>query len=111
MVLFFYYCVFFSRPADARDADQPAQWNADIDVLEVILLAALELEAVLLRIDGPADFGGGDLIFAGEIFERRRIWILEFGFWIEQVGDFAGDDDVSTMRAGAGADVDEIIAV
>ena len=45
----------FARAADAGDADEPAERDADVDVLEVVLAAAFELEAVLVRIDRPAD--------------------------------------------------------
>ena len=43
-----------ARAGDAGDADEAAERDADVDVLEVVLAAALELEAVLVRVDRAA---------------------------------------------------------
>src|SRR6185437_3377896 len=101
----------FSRSRNAGDTDQSAQGNAGIDVLKVVFLTTFEFEAVFVGIDRPANFGGGDREFTREIFERYRLefWILDFGFWIDQLVDSSGDDDIPAMRAGAGSDVDEVI--
>ncbi len=69
----------FSRPRNAGDADQPPQWNGNVDVLQIIRGRADDLQylavavAPLLR-----DF---DLLAPREVLSRQRLWVRQNLLW------------------------------
>src|SRR5205814_6683334 len=64
---------------DAGHADQAAQRDAHVDVLEVVFAAAFQLERGDVRIDGTTRLGRNDGVFAGQVLEGDGVGV---GEWI-----------------------------
>ncbi len=85
---------------DAGDGAEDAQREADVHVLQVVLARPVDRQ---LATDGAgAAYGGdGDLASPREVLPGHRVGVGE------QVLDGARVDDLATVLAGAGTDVDD----
>ena len=92
-----------ARAGNAGDADERAQRNLDVDVLEIVVRARRRSRSHWLARSGGVCGGNFDLQLAGEILPghaARRLAIFVGG---------AGGDDFAAAHAGAGAEIDDVI--
>src|SRR5262249_5588243 len=90
-----------ARAADAADADEQAERDLDIDVLEVVVAGAAHGDTALGA--RPSLRRHGDLLRAAEVLRSQTLSTLEY------VVKGAGGDDVAAAHARAGAEVHDVV--
>ena len=90
-----------ARAGDAGDAGEDAEGDADVDVLEVVLVGVADLEEGLRR--RPPRGRQGDLLLAADVLGRERVAAAE------EARPGAGEDDLAAGLAGARAHVDDVL--
>ncbi len=88
---------------DARDADEEAQRQVEVDAAEVVARGALQYY-MLAALDA-APFGQLYVAAAREVVECYAWFVL----CQHLVGHLAGEEHLAAMHAGAGADVDQVV--
>ena len=92
----------FARAADAGDADEQAERDLDVDVLEVVVPGADDREA-------PCRCAAGAASGRRSALRPVRYWPVRLAGLRDDVGRRAGGDDLAAADAGAGAEVDEVV--
>src|SRR5262245_26109022 len=91
----------FAAAADARHTNKRAERNLDVDVLEVVLRSAENLEKVAVA--GAAQLRNLNLLLAGQILTGEAVRVLD---------NFARrplHDELPAANARTGAEVDDLI--
>ena len=87
---------------DAGDADEAAERELDVDVLEVVLGGPFDLEALLEVVLAPLG-GDQDALLAAEVLAGERLLALD------DLVEGALGNEFAAVRAGRRADVDDVV--
>src|SRR5437868_10143553 len=90
-----------ARAAHTGDADEQAQGDVDVDVLEVIVPCALNQKALLRR--GPPPGWDGDLFRPRQILTGKTIRIGK------HLSEGTGRDHLAAAHTGPRTEIDEMI--